>query len=270
MSIKSLRAALFASIVLMTVPPPAQAGRSCDERALTPDAARSGLALAHRVRSYLEGSGAQVALIARVGKDLSQYGLRYSHFGFVVRDHPRGKWLVVHELNECGTAQSDLFVEGLGNFFLDDMFAFESALLVPGAALQERLARALLGDKPLRLHGLPYNMVAYAYSTKYQNSNQWGLEMIAAASADGIDVGVREQAQAWLKLAGYQPVTVTIPALTRLGGRMFRANIAFDDHPWDRRMSDQIDTVTVESVFRFLETRDQGAWRTVVKLQSAQ
>jgi hypothetical protein len=37
---------------------------------------------------------------------------------------------------------------------------------------------------------------------------------------------------------------------------MFRANVAFDDHPFERRMAGQIDTVTVESVYRFIEQRD--------------
>jgi len=37
---------------------------------------------------------------------------------------------------------------------------------------------------------------------------------------------------------------------------MFKANIAFDDHPFDRRMAGQIDTVTVDSVFRFMEQRE--------------
>ena len=37
---------------------------------------------------------------------------------------------------------------------------------------------------------------------------------------------------------------------------MSRANIAFDDHPFDRRMAGQIDTVTVESVYRFIAHRE--------------
>ena len=37
---------------------------------------------------------------------------------------------------------------------------------------------------------------------------------------------------------------------------MFRANVAFDDQPFARRMSGDIDTVTVESVVRFVERRD--------------
>jgi hypothetical protein len=40
---------------------------------------------------------------------------------------------------------------------------------------------------------------------------------------------------------------------------MFRANIAFDDQPFDRRMAGQIDTVTVESVLRFVHQLDPGA-----------
>ena len=34
---------------------------------------------------------------------------------------------------------------------------------------------------------------------------------------------------------------------------MTTANIAFDDHPTDKRYSDRIETVTVDSVFDWLE-----------------
>jgi hypothetical protein len=75
----------------------------------------------------------------------------------------------------------------------------------------------------------------------------------------------REQAQAWLKLKDYQPTTLRIGALTRLGGRMTAANIAFDDHPNDKRYSDRIETVTVDSVYRWLERSGLGqreeVWR---------
>ena len=42
-------------------------------------------------------------------------------------------------------------------------------------------------------------------------------------------------------------------ALTRLGARLTAANVAFDDHPNDKRFSDRIETVTVDSVFAWLE-----------------
>jgi hypothetical protein len=245
----------------------AHAGQPCTEFVPTPETMRKALTLAKQAQDSLDESGAEVALIARVGQDLSKYGLRYSHFGFALRE-PEGKgWTVFHELNQCSTAESGLYREGLGNFFLDDMFAYETLIVVPGRETRRRLVEVLSGDLPAKMHGLPYNMVAYAYSTRYQNSNQWALELIAAASASDIRIASREQAQAWLRAAGFKPITLQIDAMTRLGGRMFKANIAFDDHPFDRRMAGQIDTVTVDSVFRFVEARDAEARRIQLKVQ---
>lgn len=56
---------------------------------------QKALDLARKVADKLDDSGAQVALVARVGQDLSKYKLRFSHLGFVVRNHPDGKWSVV-------------------------------------------------------------------------------------------------------------------------------------------------------------------------------
>jgi hypothetical protein len=121
----------------------------------------------------------------------------------------------------------------------------------------------LAGRDGLRLHDERYNMLAYAFGTQYQNSNQWVLESYAAALSE-IPVRDRAAAQAWLKLAGYEPITLHLLSVTRLGARMFKANIAFDDHPFGRRMAGQIDTVTVESVVRFVRRRDAGSrWMVV-------
>ena len=231
----------------------AHAGRSCEDVPATATTVLQALELAGKTRKALDASGAQIALIARVGQDLSKYQLRYSHVGIVWRDHPEGKWLVVHELNQCGTADSALYNEGLGNFFMDNMFAYETLIMVPDTSIQQKLAMQLRSPLPLALHADAYNMVAYAFSTKYQNSNQWVLEMLAAAQSDNVAITSREQAQSYLKLVGYQPTTLNIPTFTRLGGRMFRANVAFDDHPFDRRMAGQIDTVTVASIERYLK-----------------
>lgn len=243
----------------------AHAGRPCEPRQAEAATFAKGLQLAERTYAALDKSGAQVALIARVGQDLSKYGLRYSHMAYVWRDHPQGRWLVVHELNQCGTASSALFDEGLGNFFLDNMFAYESKILVPGAAAQARIVAMLRSSAPLRLHDARYNMLAFPFSTSYQNSNQWLLETYAAALSD-LPIGGRAQAQAWLKLAGYEPITLGIPAATRLGARLFRANVPFDDQPFDRRMAGRIDTVTVDSVLRFAHQRDPEAWEISVGL----
>jgi hypothetical protein len=244
----------------------AHAGRACTEKQPDARTVMQAMELAHKTKLALEDSGAQVALIARVGQDLSKYGLRYSHMGYIWRDHPQGRWIVVHALNHCGTAESALYNEGLANFFMDDLFAYEALILVPNADLQRRVAMLLSSEAPLMLHEPSYNMVSYAFSTKYQNSNQWILELLAAASANDAKISERKQAQAWLKMVGFEPITVKVSALGRLGGRMFRANIAFDDHPFDRRMAGQIDTVTVDSINGFINQKGMILYKLVVTL----
>ena len=243
----------------------AQAGQTCSEFIPSAETLQNAFRLALKTRDALEASGAEVALIGRVGQDLSKYRLRYSHLGFVWRDHPKGRWLVVHELNQCSTANSDLFNEGLANFFLDDVFAWEAMIVVPGEEMQKKIAASLREGNFVRLHEPSYNMLAYPFSTRYQNSNQWALEVMADAMGSGPLSG-RAEAQQWLKASGYAPTTLDIPAMTRLGGRMFRANIAFDDHPSERRWAGKIDTVTVESVFTFITTRDPASKRVLVGL----
>ncbi|RZA36262.1 MAG: DUF2145 domain-containing protein [Lysobacteraceae bacterium] len=256
---------LAASIlVLLAASVPARAGQPCEERPLAPHEVVLSMDLAQRTVQALDASGAQAALVARAGQDLSRYRLRYSHMGIAVRDHPKGRWTVVHALNDCGSAASGLYDEGMGNFFMTDLYRHEAQLLIPGPALQARLAGLASTRTPLRLHEPKYNMLSYVYSTRYQNSNQWVLEVLAAAAAPPGQVETRAEAQKWLRSIGYQPPTVEVPAAVRLGARMFRANVAFDDHPMDRRMAGQIDTVSTDAVVRMVRMVDPQARTQIV------
>lgn len=245
--------------IALAAPLLAQAGQPCENKPLAPHEIVLSMDLAQRTVAALDASGAQVALVSRAGQDLSKYGLRYSHMGIVVRDHPAGRWTVVHALNDCGTAVSALYNEGMGNFFLTDLYRLEAQLLIPGPDAQAKLAKLIATRTPLRLHEPRYNMLSYVYSTQYQNSNQWVLESIAAALAQSGQVETRTEAQSWLRSRGFQPPTIEIPAAVRLGARMFRANVAFDDHPFDRRMAGQIDTVTTDAVLRLMRMVDRDA-----------
>ncbi|MFZ4623742.1 MAG: DUF2145 domain-containing protein [Rhodoferax sp.] len=239
--------------------PVAQAGRPCD----TPQPPKKqtveqALNLAERTFKALDAGGAQVVLLARAGQDLSRYGLRYSHLGFAYRQPDgagRPVWRVLHKLNLCGTRLSQIYRQGLGEFFMDDLWRFEAAWMVPTAEVQTRLL-ALLRDeaRAVALHRQPYSMVSYVWGQKYQQSNQWAIETLALALAPELGSGqpTRAQAQAWLQTHGYQPSVLKIGALSRLGGRVTAANVAFDDHPNDKRFSDRIETVTVDSVFAWM------------------
>lgn len=251
-------------VLLMACMLDARAGRGCEVKKTSATNFIAAMNLAEKTRSALDASKAQVALIARVGQDLSRHGLRYSHMAYVWRDHPAGRWIVVHELNQCGTARSALFAQGLANFFLDDLYSYEALLVIPSPQSQARIAAMLGSGTPLQLHRARYNMLAYPFSTEYQNSNQWVLETYAATSS-GLAVSHRGQAQAWLMMAGYRPTTIHVSAGQRLGARLFSANVAFDDHPFGRRAAGRIDTVTVESVTQFVRAREPEAREMVIR-----
>lgn len=233
----------------------AQAGQNCETKPLTAAVLERAMTLAERTRAALDASGAEVVVLARAGQDLSRYGLRYSHLGFAYRQ-PDGEggqvWRVMHKLNQCGTAESAIYRQGLGNFFLDDLWRYEAAWVVPTPEVQRKLM-AVLKDEPkaIALHHKPYSIVSYAWGQKYQQSNQWAIETLAVAMEPS--VYSRERAQAWLKFKGYQPTVLRLGALERLGGRIGSANVAFDDHPNEKRFNDRIETVSVESVFFWLQ-----------------
>ena len=56
-----------------------------------------------------------------------------------------------------------------------------------------------------------------------------------------------------------------LSAFRRLGARVVSANVAFDDHPNEKRFSDRIETVTVDSVFRWLERDGLGGAVEVIR-----
>jgi hypothetical protein len=123
--------------------------------------------------------------------------------------------------------------------------------------------------QPKALHETKYNVVAYPFATDYQNSNQWVLEVLAAAmaQAEGAPAIVkREQAQQWLRQQKYQPSVLHIGLGKRVGARLFVANATTTDHPAGERISGNYSVVTVESVFDFLHQRSQLQQELVIPM----
>ena len=139
---------------------------------------------------------------------------------------------------------------------------------MPTPEVQQRLL-AVLQDtgRTKALQHRPYSMVSYAWGRKYQQSNQWALETLALAM-EPASVRTRDQAQAWLQFKGYEPTPLKIGPLTRMGGRAGSANIAFDDHPNDKRFSDRIETVTVDSVLAWLPRAQLASAPVVLSLKN--
>jgi len=251
---------LLLSLALSFLAATAWAGTSCEQRQPDARAVMQGMALAQATQEALEAehrrAGTQVVILARAGQDLSRYHLAYSHLGFAYRT-PEGPWRVVHKLNQCGTAEADIYREGLAEFFLDDLWRYEAAWVVPVPAVQAQLLPLLRDDRrAVALQHRAYSMVSYAWGQRYQQSNQWAIETLASAMDPAITR--RETAQAWLRLKAYEPSVLHLGAFTRLGARMTRANVAFDDHPNEQRFTNRIETVTVDSVFAWLARAGLG------------
>jgi hypothetical protein len=254
--------ALAAAIAGTLLPLSALAGRPCEEKPVTVDEVKRGMALAEATARALDASGAQVVVLARAGQDLARYQLAWSHLGFAYRggDGPDSHWRVVHKLNHCGTAEGAVYRQGLGEFFLDRPHRYEAAFVVLASAAQASLLPVLRSNaEAARWHEPRYNMLAYPWAQKYQQSNQWAIETLAGAMdpAAARHSG-RGPAQAWLRAQGYEPHVLRLGAMTRLGARAGMAHVAFDDHPNHKRFADRIETVTADSVFEWLARSGLG------------
>ncbi|MEO7106482.1 MAG: DUF2145 domain-containing protein, partial [Rhodoferax sp.] len=155
-------ARVLITVVLIVTAIPAIAGHNCDApHPLKASTLKRGLQLAQATADALDASGASVVILARAGQDLSKYGLHYSHLGFAYQS-PDGTgghvWRVLHKLNQCGTADSAIYRQGLGEFFMDDLWRFEAAWVVPTTDVQSKLMEVLSDERrAVQLHHKPYS-----------------------------------------------------------------------------------------------------------------
>jgi hypothetical protein len=245
----------------------ALAGQDCGERAApTPEALAKGLALGQRLQNQLEASGASTALVARIGLNLSEFGQRYTHMGVAVRDHVRKRWQVLHLFNPCGKAESEILVQPLEKFYEVDLYEYEGLIITPSYAKQAALRTTFMSPATTRLlHNPAYNLIAHPFNTRFQNSNQWILEMTGLAFDERRAINDRSSAQNWLKTQGFEPGVIRITNLRRSGARLFSANVSFADHTQEEYEKQQYQVVTVDAISRFLAAQDSGLTQVTVK-----
>lgn len=233
-------------------------GQPCAEQASTIEGKARSAQLSGQLRTLLEKQEHSLVLVARAGANLTEFGLHFSHVGVAWRDHPSGRWFTFHLLNRCGTGQSDLLEQSLEDFFNVELHAYEALVSAPSFPVQVKLQRAFFGPMAKALHEPEYNMISHPYSTKYQNSNQWILEVIASALAPSGLVVNRSSAQAWLRENGYVPSVIPIPAGRRAGARLFSPHVRFSDHSDDEWKEGRYAVVSVDSVAAFMKVADRG------------
>src|SRR5262249_44072964 len=105
-----------------------------------------------------------------------------------------------------------------------------------------------------RLYTMRYSRVSYPFSTRYQNSNQWVLEVIAAAQSGE---GVRDAVQHYLAKRALAPsVLCNVGVLKQTVSALLSRNTRFDDHPVRDRLQGRIAFMLGSSLARYVRRTD--------------
>lgn len=212
------------------------------------------------LRDELGGSSEQqtVALVSRSGLDLSRFNIRYSHAALAWKSEA-GVWSARQLYYACDEGRPRIYDQGLAGFALgtdDPALGYLSIVRLPAEAVR-MLRPALLDQERVRhLLGAAYSANAYAFSTAYQNCNQWVIELLAAgwgALDDGADL--RPRAQAWLRQAQYAPQPVEVGSRLIMLASYAVPLVHLDDHPEPDRASMRLQISLPATVEAFVRQR---------------
>jgi hypothetical protein len=221
------------------------------------------------VKDELERSGRSVALIARSGLDLSRFGVRYSHAGLSLKANRLTPWSVRQLYYACNEGRPRLFDQGVAGFLSgtdDPVIGYASVVLLPPGREADELERAALDDRrALQLLGADYSANAHAFAVRYQNCNQWVMELLALAwgrlDGDGTaSAGLRTRAQRWLQEQAYVPTRFEVNALWMWAGA-FVPWLHHDDHPRDDVANAVYRVSMPAAIDAFVRARVPGATR---------
>lgn len=208
-----------------------------------------------------ELAGAQeesVALVSRSGLDLSRFGIRYSHAALAWRSDA-GVWAARQLYYACDERRPRIFDQGLAGFVIgtdDPHLGYISIVRMPPEAVLALRPALLDGPRVGHLLAAQYSANAYAFSTRYQNCNQWVVEMLAAGWGDlADDDRLRDRAQDWLREARYTPAPVPVDSWWLMQAGRFVPLLHLDDHPDHDRAARQLVVSLPAAVERFIRGR---------------
>lgn len=234
------KAVAVAALALFASASQAGVTRFCDRQAeLSAQQQDTLLRFGGVIKSELEKSGGAVAILSRSGLDLSRFQVRYSHAGVSLKQSGNTPWSVRQLYYACDEKKPRIFDQGIAGFLMgtdDPSLGYVSMLLLPADAAAS-LERAALDDRQsLKLLGATYSANAYPFSVRYQNCNQWLVELLAAAwGGENVAASddLRGAAQAWLKSQSYAPHTFDVGSHLLMTAGAFVPWVHSDDHPSD-------------------------------------
>ena len=214
-------------------------------------------------KAELDRSGERLAIVSRSGLALQRLDQRYSHAGISLKTSDNTPWSVRQLYYACDAQRPRLFDQGMSGFVMgtnDPDEGYLSIVLLPAKAA-DAIERAARDDaQSLALLGDTYSANAYAFSTRYQNCNQWLAELLASAWAPAAGES-RARAQQWLRDAGYAPTVLQVgwQPLIWLAGQIRWLHT--DDHPADDLAAARFRVSMPASIETFARARHPDAQR---------
>ena len=250
---KALQAALVAA-ALSAAAVPASAQDSSVRAISQHLSAEQAAAFSKQVERDLAAKGARVAMVFRAGRMRDQLpeGIAYTHGAFwVYRDIKTAdggtiKGYAVYNLYAGnGTDWSKIESRLVQDFPLDftrGSTVDDMAVIIPSPEMQRRILAVIDSPTYQAVHNPAYSLVANPWSRKYQNCNNFMLNVIGAAIWQTDDP---LQITANLK-AHYEPTIVKTNAVMRLFGPIADQRLRTDDQDGTVR------TATYESMAEFM------------------
>jgi hypothetical protein len=184
------------------------------------------------------GQAGDAALVSRSGLDLSRFRIRYSHAAVAWREAD-GAWVARQLYYACDESRPRIYDQGLTGFAMgidNPSLGYVTIVRLPADAAAALRRAALDTPRALQLLAAEYSANAYPFSLRYQNCNQWVMEMLAMAWGDLADGDeLRARAQDWLRGAQYSPEPIAVGSRLLMLASAFVPLLHLDDHPAEDR-----------------------------------
>jgi hypothetical protein len=212
-------------------------------------------AFSKQIERDLAARGARVAMVFRTGRPRSDLpdGIAYTHGAFWIYrtiTTADGQTLSGYAVYNLYAGDGQAWPKNRSRLVQDYPFDFargsqvdDVAVIIPSPEMQRRILAVIDSPTYEALHNPVYSLVANPWTAKYQNCNNFMLDVVGAAAWETTDPA---RITADLK-AHYQPTIVKAGPLMRLFGPIADSRLKTDDQ------SGPIRTATYESMSAFMD-----------------
>jgi len=257
------RHVLAALAALALYAPAAQAGSGAAP--ISPFPIEASADFAKQIERELAGQGTRIALVFRTGRARSDLpdGIRYTHGAFWIYSQVQtedGETLSGYSVHNLYHGAEDRRTSHLTqdwpvNFTQGDVIG-EAGIIIPSPEMQRRLLGLFARGEADDLHQPDYSLISNPHDGRFQNCNEYMLDVIAAAIWETTD---RDRIKANLA-AHFEPATVRTGLLERLFGPSVDERVRLDDQ------RGPIHTATFASIGDFL--MDNGLATAVYEIRA--